>query len=110
MDYMRLAELFHSIQGEGKLAGVPSVFVRASGCNLRCAWCDTPYASWDPEGDDVPVDEIVRHGTPEGFDTQLGDEARANLERWYAWDVAFVERCRELASTINAAPGSTHRA
>jgi 7-carboxy-7-deazaguanine synthase len=57
---MKLAELFHSIQGEGKLSGVPSVFVRASGCNLRCSWCDTPYASWNPEGDDVPVDEIVR--------------------------------------------------
>jgi len=58
---MKLSELFYSIQGEGKLAGVPSVFVRASGCNLRCVWCDTPYASWGPEGTDVPVAEIVKH-------------------------------------------------
>src|SRR5688572_24617647 len=57
---MKVSELFYSIQGEGKLVGVPSVFVRASGCNLRCTWCDTPYASWDPEGEEVAVDEIVR--------------------------------------------------
>ena len=57
---MKVAEIFHSIQGEGKLAGMPSVFIRASGCNLRCVWCDTPYASWNPQGEDLPVDEIVR--------------------------------------------------
>ena len=48
---IRIAELFESIQGEGERAGERSVFVRTSGCNLRCSWCDTPYASWTPEGE-----------------------------------------------------------
>jgi 7-carboxy-7-deazaguanine synthase len=56
---MRIAEIFRSIQGEGLLTGTPSVFVRTSGCNLRCGFCDTPYTSWEPEGDDLPVDEIL---------------------------------------------------
>ena len=56
---MKIAEIFYSIQGEGVLAGVPSVFVRTSGCNLRCEWCDTPYTSWKPEGRDLRIDEIV---------------------------------------------------
>lgn len=56
---MRIAEIYRSVQGEGLLTGVPSVFVRTSGCNLRCWFCDTPYTSWQPEGGDMSIDEIV---------------------------------------------------
>ena len=56
---MYISEIFHSIQGEGLLTGVPSVFIRTSGCNLRCRWCDTPYTSWSPEGTERSVDEIM---------------------------------------------------
>lgn len=56
---MRIAEIFRSYQGEGRLTGAESIFVRTSGCNLRCRFCDTPYASWSPEGEDLAVDEIL---------------------------------------------------
>src|SRR5688572_16217811 len=56
---MRISEIFYSIQGEGRLSGVPSVFIRTSGCNLRCVWCDTPYTSWIPQGEKRSVKEIV---------------------------------------------------
>jgi 7-carboxy-7-deazaguanine synthase len=56
---LRIAEIFRSLQGEGLLTGTPSVFVRVSGCNLRCGFCDTPYASWRPEGDSFRIDEIL---------------------------------------------------
>ncbi|MCK5566052.1 MAG: 7-carboxy-7-deazaguanine synthase QueE [Planctomycetes bacterium] len=62
---MIVNEIFYSIQGEGKLAGVPSVFIRLSGCPLRCKWCDTKYA-WSPtSGDEMTVEqieaEVVKH-------------------------------------------------
>ena len=56
---MRISEIFYSIQGEGRLIGVPSVFIRTSGCNLRCRWCDTPYTSWAPEGKNRTVKSIL---------------------------------------------------
>lgn len=57
---MRIAEIFRSVQGEGFLTGTESVFVRASGCNLRCWFCDTRYASWHPTGEDKSVHDIVQ--------------------------------------------------
>ncbi|NUQ52724.1 MAG: 7-carboxy-7-deazaguanine synthase QueE [Phycisphaerales bacterium] len=58
-----ISETFTSIQGEGILAGVASFFVRVSGCNLRCAWCDTPYASWKPEHTTRSIESLLDEAT-----------------------------------------------
>ncbi len=56
---MKIAEIFFSIQGEGRLLGVPSAFVRTTGCPLRCVWCDSDYTSWHPQGETVAVECIL---------------------------------------------------
>lgn len=57
---MRIAEVFRSIQGEGEFLGTPSVFVRTTGCNLRCWFCDTPYTSWHPEGNQQDWRQLLK--------------------------------------------------
>lgn len=57
---MNIVEIFYSLQGEGRLTGVPSVFIRVAGCPVRCAWCDTKYAWETSAGEDLSVEEILR--------------------------------------------------
>lgn len=62
-----MAETFSSLQGEGILAGVPSFFIRTSGCNLRCRWCDTPYTSWSPDGERRRVGDLLAEAKASGL-------------------------------------------
>ncbi len=86
---MRIAELFYSLQGEGSLVGVPSVFIRTTGCNLRCTWCDTPYTSWKPEGTDLSLAQILdevkahpaRHVVVTGGEPMIAPEILPLTER-----------------------------
>lgn len=61
---MIVNEIFYSLQGEGRLAGVPSVFVRIAGCPLRCRWCDTQYA-WSPTAGTAFTPERLRRAVAE---------------------------------------------
>lgn len=91
---MKISEIFYSIQGEGKLAGMPSVFIRTSGCNLRCTWCDTPYASWDPTGQDMTIAQILdavkphptRHVVITGGEPMIQSDLPALVDRLTALD------------------------
>jgi 7-carboxy-7-deazaguanine synthase len=101
---MRISEIFYSVQGEGIHAGVPSVFVRTSGCNLRCIWCDTPYTSWKPEGGYLEVPEIIaavrshgaRHTVVTGGEPMLFEET-----------AALTRALRDLGQTITIETAGT---
>lgn len=54
---MKICEIFFSIQGESSFSGLPCIFIRMSGCNLNCSWCDTPYHNENPR--EMSIDEIL---------------------------------------------------
>lgn len=103
---MWIAETFVSVQGEGKLAGVPSLFVRTSGCNLRCWFCDTPFSSWDARGEQrtigsllAPLDAFpgVRHAVVTGGEPLI---AKHLEELLFALKARGVHITIETAGTV----------
>ena len=62
---MKINEIFYSIQGEGKWSGLPNIFIRTTGCNLRCSFCDTKYAY--EEGKETEIDEILNQIKEKGI-------------------------------------------
>ena len=105
---MLISEIFHSLQGEGELTGVPSVFVRTSGCNLRCAWCDTPYASWNPEGTMQSVAqivaEVVSHSTTQHVVLTGGEPMIAKDLRPLAAELKALGRHITIETAATVAP------
>jgi 7-carboxy-7-deazaguanine synthase len=101
---LKIAELFYSVQGEGSLVGVPSVFIRTSGCNLRCVWCDTPYTSWSPEGADLSLDQILAevHAYPARHVVVTGGEPMIAPEI-----IPLTERLRQVGRHITIETAGT---
>ena len=79
---MRINEIFYSLQGEGFLAGVPSVFIRLAGCPLRCKWCDTKYAWDNTAGENYSIEKILQtvQQWPSKFIVITGGEPMINSD------------------------------
>lgn len=108
MGRLRVSEIFASVQGEGIWTGVPSTFVRVSGCNLRCVWCDTPYASWRPEGPVMEVGEIVERVIANGLDHVVITGGEPML---FDATEELAVQCREAGKTITIeTAGTVYRA
>ena len=122
MKQITFSEVFHSIQGEGLLSGVPSVFFRTSGCNLRCWYCDTPYTSHYPENKRITVKDAAftikkfecEHVVITGGEPYIQLEALTELCKRLRFDdkhitietngTVFSEEVSELADLISISP------
>lgn len=101
---MKVSEIFHSIQGEGLLAGVVSVFVRLAGCDLRCRWCDTAYAMEADQAQELGINEIVEkiESYECGYVVVTGGEPMAAAEL-----PAFLSQLKEHKKHITVETSAT---
>src|SRR5258705_546981 len=100
---MVITEIFKSIQGEGTRAGLPCIFVRLTGCNLRCTWCDTAYAFHG--GKKMSVEEVLARvdelaGRVEGM---LGSQAPTPLVELTGGEPLLQDEIVPLAEKLLAA-------
>lgn len=86
--HLTVNEIFFSIQGESTYAGKPCVFIRLTGCNLRCVWCDTEYAFYD--GKEISIDEIL---------TEI-QKYNCKLVEVTGGEPLMQENCIELLNTL----------
>ena len=95
---MQITEIFRSIQGESTYAGLPCIFVRLMGCNLRCTWCDTTYSFTG--GSRMSVEEVMN--VVRGFSERDGKRA-VNLVEVTGGEPLLQQECYELLSALLAA-------
>jgi len=99
---MVITEIFKSIQGEGTRAGLPCIFVRLTGCNLRCTWCDTAYAFHG--GNKMSVEEVLaRVDELAGREEMPGSEASVPLVELTGGEPLLQEEVYALAKKLIAA-------
>lgn len=83
----KINEIFYSIQGEGYYTGTPAIFVRFSGCNLKCPFCDTSFDSYQEMNDDEIIDEIKQY--PSKFIVLTGGEPGLQIDK------QFIDKLKE---------------
>lgn len=101
---MLISEVYAAPQGEGEFAGTPSVFVRTTGCNLRCWYCDTPFTSWEPVGERRSLTDLVAEITTHNIEHVVltGGEPMLPVEI-----VELSRRLRELGHFITIETAGT---
>lgn len=95
---MHITEIFKSVQGEGSRAGVPCIFVRLTGCNLRCVWCDTTYAFQG--GERYSLDEVLAKVDSLSRAASIGNERTVTLVEITGGEPLLQPETPELAASL----------